>query len=63
MNRGIIQAIFPEAIERMDAGKCSMGDHPIGEFRDDISREEFRISGMCQNCQDATFDEDEDDII
>jgi hypothetical protein len=24
-------------------------------FTDDLSREEFRISGMCQTCQDKTF--------
>jgi hypothetical protein len=25
------------------------------EFRDDISRKEYTISGMCQKCQDRTF--------
>lgn len=25
-------------------------------FTDEKSRKEFSISGMCQNCQDATFD-------
>lgn len=35
--------------------------HPFGcegeakEFRDDISRKEYTISGMCQKCQDRTF--------
>jgi len=24
-------------------------------FRDDISRREFEISGMCQQCQDSVF--------
>jgi hypothetical protein len=25
-------------------------------IRDDLSRKEFWISGMCQKCQDVTFD-------
>ena len=34
---------------------------PIGcggeakEFRDELSRREYRISGLCQKCQDAFF--------
>ena len=55
MNKSIVGAIFPEAIQRMDEGKCAMGDHPVGEFRNVLSRREFEISGMCQNCQDKTF--------
>lgn len=27
----------------------------IGEFRDDLSIKEYRISGFCQNCQDNVF--------
>lgn len=27
------------------------------DFVDDLSRREFKISHMCQNCQDATFAE------
>ena len=25
------------------------------DFRDEISKEEYAISGLCQNCQDNTF--------
>lgn len=28
---------------------------PIGEFRDELSRKEYTISGMCQSCQDELF--------
>lgn len=28
---------------------------PITGFRDTISEREYRISGMCQNCQDDIF--------
>lgn len=27
------------------------------EFRDKLSEREYRISGLCQPCQDATFDD------
>ena len=28
---------------------------PATEFRDALSIKEYRISGLCQNCQDAIF--------
>ena len=28
-------------------------------FRDEVSRDEYRISGMCQSCQDSVFGADE----
>ena len=31
---------------------------PIGEFRDRLSEKEYTISGMCQSCQDSTFNVD-----
>lgn len=34
---------------------------PATEFRDDLSRREYAISGLCQKCQDAIFLEDNDD--
>lgn len=27
------------------------------DFRDDLSRKEYTISGMCQQCQDKVFDD------
>ena len=29
---------------------------PATEFRNEISRKEFTISGLCQKCQDSIFD-------
>ena len=34
---------------------CAREYDPATEFRDGISKREFRISGMCQVCQDKTF--------
>ena len=32
----------------------------IISFRDHLSLKEYRISGMCQDCQDAVFSEEEE---
>lgn len=34
---------------------CRTCNKPITEFRDDLSRKEYQISGMCQECQDSVF--------
>jgi hypothetical protein len=34
---------------------CVWCKRPATEFKDEISRREYRISGMCQSCQDETF--------
>jgi hypothetical protein len=33
----------------------------VGEFRNDLSRKEYTISGMCQECQDSVFGVDGDE--
>ena len=40
-------------------GLCPECHNPIGEseFRDDLSKKEYTISGLCQACQDAIFTE------
>lgn len=32
---------------------------PATQFRDELSRKEFTISGLCQTCQDRFFEEEE----
>jgi len=34
---------------------------PATEFRDEISKREFRISGLCQKCQDSIFGVNDED--
>lgn len=41
-------------------GKCMTCDDPDMNLRDDLSVREYRISGMCQKCQDQTFGTDEE---
>lgn len=42
--------------------KCPTCTMPIDQtkFTDPLSRKEFTISGMCQQCQDKTFKPDEE---
>jgi len=57
MNRDImIQAGLSQAVERVEAGVCATCAGEVGPFRDDLSRKEYGISGMCQTCQDMLFD-------
>ena len=37
-------------------GFCMMCKGPAIEFKDDLSRREFAISGLCQKCQDSIFE-------
>ena len=61
MNRDImIAAGFAKEVARVDAGLCATCDVEVGPFRDDLSRKEYRIGGMCQTCQDKVFGSEED---
>ena len=46
-----------ENLKALDEGRCPCCKGSIGRFRDNLSRKEFSISGMCQECQDKTFKE------
>ena len=47
--------IFAHATERVKSGKCPMCGKEITGFRDELSEQEYGISGMCQECQDQVF--------
>ena len=34
---------------------CKMPIHSVDDFTDELSVAEYRISGMCQKCQDSIF--------
>ena len=48
---------FEAEIDRIDEGRCPFcgADTKQAVFRDDISRRENEISGLCQVCQDRVF--------
>ena len=42
-------------------GLCMTCDRTTtATFRDEVSRDEYRISGMCQSCQDEVFGGEEE---
>ena len=54
----LIDATLPEGRTRRGSIKadiCSWCGRSATEFKDDLSRREYTISGFCQVCQDKTF--------
>jgi hypothetical protein len=48
---------FREQIDAVEHGCCPFCKQPVSidEFRDEKSKKEYQISGMCQRCQDGLF--------
>jgi hypothetical protein len=62
VNRAILEALGMHVeLDRVDRGLCPIcgRDFSVKELTGDLSRAEWRISGMCQLCQDATFNTEE----
>jgi hypothetical protein len=62
MNENIMRAAgFGEVVDKVKAGNCPFCSKPVelDTFRDELSLKEFKISGMCQKCQDSFFDPEE----
>lgn len=53
--KDLIEAVFPGTLAAVASGKCPVCKNTIGEFRDSLSKREYEISGLCQNCQDEIF--------
>ena len=53
--------VFPNSADRVTFGVCVTCPNSIEEddFRDDLSKKEYGISGMCQECQDDIFGGDD----
>lgn len=54
----VLKGILPRIIlDRLENGQCPFcGDEPT-DFKDTESLREYAISGLCQRCQDLTFDD------
>lgn len=58
MNKKLMRkAGFQKETERFEAGICRFCKRDIteNEFRNEKSLREWRISGLCQRCQDKMF--------
>ena len=57
--RALLARLFPKEEARIERGECPFCGKPcsISDMRDELSRTEYLISGLCQECQDDTFEE------
>lgn len=58
MNETILRATgFSREVELVHNSQCPLCSREIevGSFRDELSIKEYKISGMCQKCQDKIF--------
>ena len=61
MNKSILKQLgFRKEVQRVEQKKCPLCGKPINmeDFRNEISKREYSISGMCQECQDDVFGKD-----
>jgi len=47
--------MFPGTAQEVAHDICPMCHKSIGAFRDELSKKEYSISGLCQVCQDKVF--------
>jgi len=62
MNKDIMKkAGFGKEVDRVEHGFCPLCLLPVNmaDFKDELSKREYKISGICQSCQDETFNEGE----
>ena len=58
MNKNIMRvAGFDKEVGEVEKGNCPFCHKiiDIKDFKNSLSVKEFKISGLCQNCQDETF--------
>ena len=55
-----VDLLFPQMKEERENGICPFCKKKVNvnELRNEINKEEYRISGMCQKCQDDFFGKD-----
>ncbi len=62
MNKDIMRAAgFGKEVELVEQSLCPFCKKQIDpktEFEDELSEKEFKISGLCQKCQDKMFGEE-----
>ena len=44
-----------EEMKRVEEVRCPFCNEEKGPFRDELSRKEYEISGLCQKCQDDVY--------
>jgi len=62
MNHEIMNALFPAETAAVDAGICPfcLKHINVEDFTDKLSYQDYKITGMCQACQDEFYAQGED---
>ena len=55
MDQDLTDVFGVDRKQSIKSGACTMCKGEADKFRDDLSRKEYGISGMCQDCQDNIF--------
>lgn len=58
MNKELMKLMgFEEEVKLIEEGKCPFCKRPvkIDDFDDEISKKEFKLSGLCKKCMDNVF--------
>lgn len=56
MNKKIMRDLgFGKEVDLVEKNLCPICRSPVGKFKDKLSEKEFKISGMCQKCQNKVF--------
>jgi hypothetical protein len=59
MNKPLMKKIGCEVqVKAFEAGLCPFCNKEVGKFRNALSKKEYEISGLCQECQDDMFGKD-----
>ena len=58
MNPLIFEKFFPGSTEKIKQKICPICGEYVGKFEDELSKKEYKISGMCQECQNEVFKND-----
>lgn len=53
-----LEKVFPEETKAVSEGRCPSCKELVDRtsFRDNLSVQEYHISGLCQQCQDKVFE-------
>ena len=57
MNKHTMKKFAPKYLKKIENGQCPFCEKPINEneFTDELSKKEYKISGLCQSCQDKVL--------
>jgi len=55
MNKFLNNKMVANRVDSIFDNTCTLCKKEATEFRDELSKKEFSISGFCQKCQDSVF--------